>query len=120
MSHEVHDLFHVNQEDMVNTGAGPTKDPVSFTLYTLSTDPNDIPVIVVNPDQQNATYELKSATGKAPQKFCVPSIVSWAKERVDIQAAYPFFNKWVNDATTWTAATESVRSLRARSPASIP
>lgn len=104
-SHEVHNLFGVATSEMVNTGKGPVKNPVTFTLTVSSTNPNDIPITV---EGQNATYVLQAQEGKVPQKICVPSYVSWARERIDIQDAYPFFKNWVNSASNWTEATDDI------------
>ena len=44
------------------------------------------------------TWELKTATGAAPQKICVPNGTRWNKEYKSIELSYPDFRNYVQDA----------------------
>lgn len=98
---EVHELFGVPTETMVNTNNGSVSKPVAtFNLPVTSTDPNDIPVVVMNTRQASAiSYVLDATPGVAPRKICVTPDVAWANERVNIQNLYPNFAQWVQDHT---------------------
>lgn len=98
---EVHELFGVPTEVMVNTNNGSVNKPVAtFNLPVTSTDPNDIPVVVINNRQASAiSYVLDATPGVAPRKICVTPDVDWADERVNIQTIYPNFAQWIQDHT---------------------
>lgn len=99
---EVHELFGVDTNTMVNTGAGAvTKAPVTFTVPARSTNPNDIVVKVSSTEA--GVYELQSQVGSAPQKICVPTRVKHSAERVMISETYPSFAQWAQKAkkTFW-------------------
>lgn len=98
---EVHELFGVPTNVMVNTNNGSVSKPVAtFNLPVTSNDPNDIPVIVVNTRHASAiSYVLDATPGVAPRKICVTPDVDWADERVNIQTIYPNFAQWILDHT---------------------
>ena len=80
---------------------GVTHAPVSFVMPATSTDPNDIDIIVLNPNGNKASTEIvlpKSGVGNlAPQKICVPADTRWLKESQQIEWGYKNFNAWVNN-----------------------
>ena len=80
---------------------GVTHAPVSFVMSATSTDPNDIDIIVLNPNGNEASTEIvlpKSGVGNlAPQKICVPVTTRWLKESQQIEWGYKNFNAWVNN-----------------------
>ncbi len=89
---EVHELFGVSTTTMVNTGAGVSKAPVTFTYAKNTTDVNDIPVMV----QKNGQWiELVAPQGKVASKICVEPRYIWCAERKDIDDVYPNFSPWV-------------------------
>lgn len=89
---EVHDLFGVSTTTMVNTGAGVSKAPVTFTYVKHITNVNEIPVTV----QKNGQWiELVAPRGKVASKICVEPRYVWCAERKDIDTVYPNFSPWV-------------------------
>ena len=89
---EVHDLFGVSTTTMVNTGAGVSKAPVTFTYVKHITNVNEIPVTV----QKNGQWiELEALKGKVASKICVKPIYRWCDERKSIDTVYPNFSQWV-------------------------
>lgn len=95
---EVHQLFGVNVSDMVNTGAGPNKKPVTIYLDKVywKHEFNTIPVIANG-------IELKADIGKAPQKIAVGTDYQWCSERQNIKSRYPKFVDYVknNGDNSW-------------------
>lgn len=90
---EVHEMFGVSQKTMVNTGAGASKDPVSFVLDgTFNYDANGITVSV---DKDGERLVITAERGKVASKIAVGSDYEWCKERQDIEAKYPAFGKYV-------------------------
>ena len=89
---EVHELFGVSTTTMVNTGAGVSKAPVTFTLAKNTTNVNEIPVTV----QKNGQWiKLEALKGKVASKICVKPIYRWCDERKSIDTVYPNFSQWV-------------------------
>lgn len=89
---EVHDLFGVSTTTMVNTGAGVSKAPVTFTFAKNTTNVNEIPVMV----QKNGQWiELVALRGKVASKICVQPRYEWCDERKSIDTVYPNFSQWV-------------------------
>ena len=89
---EVHELFGVSTTTMVNTGAGVSKAPVTFTLAKNTTNVNEIPVKV----QKNGQWiELEALKGKVASKICVQPRYVWCAERKAIDTVYPNFSQWV-------------------------
>ena len=95
---EVHEMFGVNSNVMVNTGAGASANKVTFDLIGC-TNLNDIKVKVGG---QEAAYYLKAEVGKAPQMLCVGTDYVPTKERQGIDEKYPKFKEYVNNpAVKW-------------------
>ena len=91
---EVHGLFGVSTTTMVNTGAGVSKAPVTFTYAKHITNVNEIPVKV----QKNGQWiELEALKGKVASKICVKPIYRWCDERKSIDTVYPNFSQWVRE-----------------------
>lgn len=97
---EVHALFGVDTNVMVNTRKNTTSRPaVDFKIDLGIADYNisggdaakSIPVVV------NNSVTLAVETGKAPEKIAVPNTYSWCSERDPIQKVYPMFADWVLD-----------------------
>lgn len=94
---EVHDLFGVSTTTMVNTGAGVSKAPVTFTYAKHITNVDEIPVTV----QKNGQWiELVAPQGKVASKICVEPRYVWCAERKDIDTVYPNFSPWVKGENT--------------------
>ena len=91
--YEVHDLFGVETDVMVNTGAGVTKEPVTIKFEGCQ-DINEIYIKVVDGD---SNYIINAGKGEAPQKICVSTDFVWTNERVNLKTAYPDFMKYVKD-----------------------
>lgn len=90
---DIHNLFGVETKDMVNTGIKTA--PVAIFRIAQVNNAKDIQIMVGNDD---GTWELKTATGAAPQKILVPSTTKWSKEYKNIMKSYPNFEKYVQDA----------------------
>ena len=93
---DIHELFGVSTKDMVNTGIKTA--PVAIFRIPQVINAKDIKIMVGNDD---GTWELKTATGAAPQKIVVPSTTRWNKEYKSIVLSYPDFNNYVNDADAY-------------------
>ena len=94
---EVHGLFGVSTTTMINTGAGVSKAPVTFTYVKHITNVNEIPVMV----QKNGQWiELVAPRGKVASKICVEPRYVWCAERKDIDTVYPNFSPWVKEENT--------------------
>lgn len=99
---EVHELFGVNTNVMVNTDAsayGASKDglaPVIFSVIMGDADWNgthtadEIPVFI-------GAQELKAEEGKAPQKIVTSKTTRWMKEKKIITLGYADFNSYVQN-----------------------
>ena len=90
---DIHELFGVSTKDMVNTGIKTA--PVAIFRIPQVNNAKDIQIMVGNND---GTWELKTATGAAPQKILVPSTTKWSKEYKNIVKSYPDFEKYVQNA----------------------
>ena len=90
---DIHKLFGVDSKDMVNTGIKIA--PVAIFRIAKVNNAKDIQIMVGN---DGGTWELKTATGAAPQKILVPSTTKWSKEYKNIVKSYPDFEKYVQDA----------------------
>lgn len=100
---EVHALFGVGREVMVNTNGNSISLPsVQFTAIIGEPDWNntksikDIPVRV---STSMGDIILESNTGKASEKLCVSVKYKWCDEREPIQNKYPDFTRYVTDKT---------------------
>lgn len=91
---EVHDMFGVNRDVMVNTKSsihGATKEPREFKLAKTYTNAKSIPIYV----QKNGTrILLKAEKGEPASKVGVPVTFKWCDERVSIKGSYPLFSDW--------------------------
>ena len=90
---DIHKLFGVDTKDMVNTGIKTA--PVAIFRIPQVNNAKDIQIVVGN---DGGTWELKTATGAAPQKILVPSTTKWSKEYKNIVKSYPDFEKYVQNA----------------------
>ena len=96
---DIHELFGVSTKDMVNTGVKTA--PVAIFRIAQVNNAKDIQIVVGN---DGGTWELKTATGAAPQKILVPSTTRWNKEYKSIVNSYPDFRNYVqnaNEFATW-------------------
>ena len=90
---DIHELFGVSTKDMVNTGIKTA--PVAIFRIPQVNNAKDIHIMVGN---DGGTWELKTATGAAPQKILLPSTTRWSKEYKNIVKIYPDFEKYVQNA----------------------
>lgn len=98
---EVHNMFNVSTNTMVNTGI-VSRPPVSYKVILGDANWNidgaeavkSIPVIVKNGDN---VITLAVETGEAPEKICVSTSFQWCGERTPIQEVYYKFPDWVQD-----------------------
>ena len=102
--HEVHKLFGVSLNTMVNTEDWTAhKDPVTFTIDGQfgSWNINNLPIWV----QKGSDWvELTAPQGKAASKIAVSTDYKWVKELQDISDAYKKFDTYVksgNPAKWW-------------------
>ena len=93
--HEVHNLFGVSLNTMVNTENWTAhKDPVTFTIDVQYGSGNieDLPIWV----QKGSDWvKLTAPKGKAASKIAVSTDYKWVKELQDISKAYKKFDKYV-------------------------
>ena len=101
--HEVHNLFGVSLNTMVNTEDWTAhKDPVPFIIDGQygSWNINNLPIWV----QKGSDWvELTAPQGKAASKIAVSTDYKWVKELQDISDAYKKFDKYVKNGhpTEW-------------------
>ena len=97
--HEVHKLFGVSLNTMVNTEDWTAhKDPVTFTIDEQygSWKINNLPIWV----QKGSDWvELTAPKGKAASKIAVSTDYNWVKELQDISKAYKNFDTYVTNCT---------------------
>jgi hypothetical protein len=98
LENEVHNLFRVAVNVMVNTNAhlkglnSDSKNDVIFTLNTAYTNAKDIPVYV----KKNGTWvELTAVRGEPASKIGVGLDYVWVNERESLKGTYDEFVKWV-------------------------
>ena len=106
---DIHELFGVSTKDMVNTGIKTA--PVAIFRIAQVNNAKDIQIVVGN---DGGTWELKTATGAAPQKILVPSTTRWNKEYKSIEISYPDFPNYVqnaNEFATWYMNTAGNHEL---------
>ncbi len=116
---EVHNLFGVSTETMVNTNAGSVGKavdnlaPVQFTYIVGDADnsgtihtADEVPVFV-------GTVELKAEQGKAPQKIVTSTSTRWMKERKLITTGYAQFGNYVsnNSPQDWYGTVSDASKL---------
>lgn len=93
---EVHEKFGVATNQMVNTGAGVTKDPVVYEVNVACWHAGDVNNnILVEVQKDGEWIEIKAIKGKAAAKIAVPTTFEWCSEREDIAKKYPKFNDYV-------------------------
>ena len=101
--HEVHNLFGVSLNTMVNTEDWTAhKDPVPFIIDGQygSWNINNLPIWV----QKGSDWvELTAPQGKAASKIAVSTDYKWVKELQDISDAYEKFDTYVKNGhpTEW-------------------
>ena len=97
--HEVHKLFGVSLNTMVNTEDWTAhKAPVTFTIDGQfgSWNINNLPIWV----QKGSDWvELTAPQGKAASKIAVSTDYKWVKELKDISNAYKNFDTYVTNCT---------------------
>ena len=97
--HEVHKLFGVSLNTMVNTEDWTAhKDPVTFTIDVQygSGNINNLPIWV----QKGSDWvQLTAPKGKAASKIAVSTDYKWVKELQDISKAYKNFDTYVKSGT---------------------
>ena len=93
---EVHKKFGVNTDVMVNTGAGPTKDHVTFSIGGINRSQNgkDIEIAV---EKNGEVFVLTAQKGVPASKIGVPHTFDYCSERQDISKKYPLFSTWVQN-----------------------
>ena len=106
---EVHELFGVPTNTMVNTNAANGKDglaPVIFRVKTNATNAIDIPVKV-------GSIELTAKQGEATQKMAVAYGTKWMKERKIITGTYTDFQNYVrnNSPLDWYNTVSNTENL---------
>ena len=93
---EIHALFGVDTNVMVNTGAGSiTKDPVYVeTDWNIPNEDSvhEIQIYVVKNGQKCV---LSANQGRPAAKICVPITFQWCNERQSIEKVYKPFAQWV-------------------------
>ena len=97
--HEVHNLFGVSLNTMVNTEDWTAhKDPVTFTIDGQYGNENivNLPIWV----QKGSDWvKLTAPKGKAASKIAVSTDYKWVKELQDISKAYKNFDTYVTNCT---------------------
>ena len=100
---EVHELFGVDTDVMVNTNAekkglkGKSGLPaVSFSITGKFSSADDVKIEVKKDD---GWHELYAKKGDAACKILVNTNFEWPDERQSLKAKYPKFVDWVNDPT---------------------
>lgn len=101
---EVHKLFGVNQNVMVNTKAaskglkGAELPPFSFTIDKVFASSKDVKIEVNKGTAENPLWiELKATQGEPASKIAVKNTFVWPDERVSLKGNYPKFVDWVKD-----------------------
>ena len=98
---EVHSVFgektpNANgQYKMYNTGAGPDKDPVEFTIDGTYTTPEQIAKIIIEVQKNGVWMELKATRGKAACKILVDDTFKPVTERRNIADENQNFTNYV-------------------------
>ena len=98
---ETHKLFGVwngdinSKQPMVNTGAGPSKDPVVFNYTGAIWSAYDAKSITLEVYKNGAWQPLTAERGEPAAKLCVDTTYEWLGERVSIKGKYSKFIEWV-------------------------
>lgn len=93
---EVHQLFKVNQTDMVNTNHGVTRDPVSFDISGIDRTKNGKD-IMIQVKKGDTLYTLNANAGEPAAKIAVKPTFVWCDEFEAIESRYPKFKDWVQN-----------------------
>ena len=80
---------------MYNTGAGPTVDPVTFTVNGEYTTPEQIKNIIIEVFKENKWMELTATQGKAACKILVDDTFKPVVERRNIADENQNFTNYV-------------------------
>lgn len=109
---EVHKLFGVSTDVMVNTNAENTPDPGDPTKmmkgvsdkaavpFTLTGKFNGIKSVKIEVNK-GGWQELTAERGVPASKIGVPKDTAWSLERVSIKDTYPLFTDWVTTNTNY-------------------
>ena len=98
---EIHSLFGETTPNakgeykMYNTGAGPDKDPVEFTIEGTYTTPQQIANIIIEVKKDGIWMELKATRGKAACKILVDDTFKPVVERRNIADENQNFTNYV-------------------------
>lgn len=98
---EIHSLFGEatpntkGEYKMYNTGAGPDKDPVEFTVEGVYTTPEQIQNIIIEVFKETKWMELKAERGKAACKILVDDTFKPVAERKNIADENQNFTNYV-------------------------
>ena len=95
---EVHQLFGVGQNQMVNTGAGPEKDPVVFDYGSPINNGAEANNIKIEVFKNGAWQTLTAQKGEPTSKLAVDKNYKWLGERQSIKKEYPTFVEWATNA----------------------
>lgn len=91
LGREVHNLFGVAQDVMVNTGSeSSTLSPVSFEISANIED-----MVVQSEVNVNSLMELWILTGAVPAMIAVNTDYEWCEEGLSIGSKYTRFASWV-------------------------
>jgi len=90
---EVHKMFGVNTNVMVNTGIGDPIAPVSFSLSGI----NNASQIKLEVFKNETWMEMKAEQGVPAAKIAVFQNFEYCAEREPITKKYPNFKNWVKD-----------------------
>jgi hypothetical protein len=101
--YEVHNLFGVATNVMVNTHARTGVDGKPYVTKTLNgtfNNPNDVKVMVM---KSGEWVEITAHKGKPASKLAVSTEYEWCNERENINDRYANFSKYVqeNTLTEW-------------------
>lgn len=96
--YEIHDLFKVDTDQMVNTGAGSiTKDPVHIKTNWNIPNEESVHEIQIYVVKNGTKTVLEAKEGRPAAKICVPITFEWCNERQSIEKVYKSFDKWVKN-----------------------
>ena len=108
---EVHDALGAAKGQMINTGRGVSKTPVTVTISRNGFNPESAPFKIWpykkdgefgNTADQKETTPIPvtqlEGSGKAPLGIIVPNKWAWPTERTIITEAYSQFVKWATNA----------------------
>lgn len=104
-SFEVHDLFHVDVDYMVNTNAAKlglkgnyrNAEPVVFKLGRKIESKEEAAGIKILVLKNGELQELTAEKGEPAAKLAVDTDYDWLDERTSIKEEYPTFVKWATE-----------------------